>query len=118
MKNDLFGYPIYGSDVPSRQLTMFDVSDYSAGMIGMSAVIRRENGEESHGTLGTLNRIKDKRLTFVERETGKKYHIPLRFCTLTWTEDIAVVTIDEKELFRHTTLWGMFASCRLKLCGF
>ena len=110
---DMFGGEIPEPVIPFRQLTMFDISDYSSGFIGMSAVIRRESGEKSHGTLGTLNLVNDRRLTFIERETGKTYSIPLRCCTITWADGSAVVAISDREMNRNTALWGMFASCRL-----
>jgi hypothetical protein len=109
---DLFGNRIPAPIVPHCQLAMFDRTEF-AGAIGMDAIGRRENGEQVYGMLCPLNRVEKQRLTFVERETGKTYSIPLRCCTVTWADRIAVVSIDDRELFRNTSLWGMFASCRL-----
>ena len=44
---------------------------------------------------------------------GDVYSIPLRCCSVTLTGDSADVAISDKELFRHTSLWGLFPSCRL-----
>ena len=110
---DLFGDKIYGSAVPSRQLSLFDKTDYRRTERGSLAIIRRENGDVSYGTLGTRNRVTNQRLTFIERETGKTHNIPLRCCTMTWNGGLTVLTISDHEMNRNTALWGIFASCRL-----
>ena len=108
---DLLGNPFIAPVIPSRQLTMFDASDYVRVHWGIPTVVCRENGETASGGISATNRQRE--YTFVERETGKTYYIPVRCCRLSWTGDTVVISIDDDELMRRTSLWGMFASCCL-----
>jgi len=111
---DLFGNRVYSRATPSRQLTLFDKTEYQRTERGTLAVIRRENGEKAVGTIDVPNQYKAiKKPTFTANESGKQYSIPLSSCTVTWVDDIAVISIPEIELSRRVSLYGMFASCCL-----
>jgi len=108
---DLLGNRIFDPIVPARQSELFDKADFVRIHWGIPTVVCRENGEKASGGISAANR--KRQYTFVERETGKTYIIPVRCCTMTWAGDIAVISITDEELSRRTSLWGMFASCCL-----
>ena len=119
---DLFGTKISDPVIPHNQLPLFDKMDYRRmGHSESPAIVLRENGEKANGVIDIANRykvVKKPQFTFTSQETGNMFRIPLRCCTMTWAGDIAVISIAEDELHRRTSLWGIFASCRLKLLGF
>ena len=109
---DLLGDKMSPPATPHRQLVLFDKAEYVRIHRGIPAVVCRENGERASGAISSAV-AKKGRFTFAEQETGKSYSIPARCCTVTWAGDVAVIAIPEDELFRHVSLYGIFASCCL-----
>ena len=107
---DLLGNRIYEA-TPSRQLTLFDKTEYTRTHPNFPAVILRENGEQTFGRIDS--RTPKKELTFTAHATGKKYTIPLRYCNIAWAGNAAIIDIAEQDLGKNIDLYGMFASCRL-----
>jgi hypothetical protein len=108
---DLLGNQIYVESAPSRQLSLFDKTEFTRTSPTIPAVVLRENGEQAFGRMD-IRSPKDK-LTFTAHATGKKFTIPLRLCKVTWAGNAAIIDIAEQELGRNVSLYGMFASCRL-----
>jgi hypothetical protein len=108
---DLLGNAIPAPIAPSRQLSLFDKTEFTRTPHSCPAVILRENGEQSFGRI-EFPKSKEK-LTFKAHATGKKFLIPSKFCNVTWAGTAAVITIPESELSRRVSLYGMFASCCL-----
>jgi len=108
---DLLGNPIYGSAVPSRQLSLFDKTDFTRTSRCFSAVILRENGEQAFGKIDS--RTPKKELTFTAHASGSTFRIPLQYCNISWAGNAAIIDIAERDLGRNVGLYGMFKSCRL-----
>ena len=115
---NLFGETIPAPAVPARQLNLFDETDYIRPHRGIPAVVCRENGEKASGTIygiesGWFPSEKKGWILFAEQETGKKYSIPGKCCSVNLAGDIVVIKIDEMELSWRVSLYGMFESCCL-----
>jgi len=110
VKTDLLGNRTYNS-VPSRQLTLFDKTEFTRTFPAFPAVILREGGEQAFGKIDS--RTPKKELTFTAHATGNKFRIPLRYCNISWAGNAAIIDIAERDLERNCSWYGMFASCRL-----
>ena len=107
---DLLGNRIYEA-TPSRQLTLFDKTEYTRTPSCNPAVVIRENGEQVFGRVNI--KTPKKELMFTSHATGKKYMIPLQYCNIAWAGNAAIIDIAEQDLGKKIDLYGMFASCRL-----
>ena len=108
---DLLGNRIYSEGTPHKQPSLFDKTDFIRTRRGIPAIIRRDNGEQANGEIGT-NTTKGL-YQFTEQKTGKTYPIPARHCSIHWAGNTAIIEISETELTRRVSLYGIFASCCL-----
>ena len=108
---DLLGDQIYGSEVPSRQLSLFDKTEFTRTPPTLPAVILRESGEQAFGKINV--RTTKKELTFTAHATGNTFRIPLKHCKISWAGNAAIIDIAERDLGRNVVWYGMFKSCRL-----
>jgi len=110
-KTDLLGNPIHGSVVPSRQLSLFDKTDFTRTSRCFLAVILRENGEQAFGKIDS--RTPKKELTFTAHASGSTFRIPIQYCKISWAGNSAIIDIAERDLGKNCNWYGMFKSCRL-----
>jgi hypothetical protein len=97
---------------PSVQFTLFRREHYPRHYSGTRAVLCRENGERTTGTVGTTprNTAAERQTLAFTTDTGHTFLLPKKHLSITNAADILIIEIDETAMREHCTLHGLWES--------